>query len=142
MPNDLMLFIVIGFAAQVVDGAIGMAYGITATTILMSSGVTPATASAPVHAAEVFTTAAFGAAHWRMGNVDRKLVARLAVPGMVGGALDAYVLATVSGERIRPFGVLAGDGVGDPVARHLEEGADQSQDRDAIWSPRPVGRVP
>ena len=71
MTNDILLFITIGFAAQMVDGAIGMAYGITATTILMGFGVPPATASASVHAAEVFTTAASGTAHWRMGNVDR-----------------------------------------------------------------------
>ena len=63
----------------------------------------PATASASVHAAEVFTTAASGTAHWRMGNVDRKLVLRLAVPGMIGGALGAYVLTTVPGDRIRPI---------------------------------------
>ncbi len=103
MTNDILLFIAIGFAAQMVDGAIGMAYGITATTILMGFGVPPATASASVHAAEVFTTAASGAAHWRMGNVDRKLVLRLAVPGMLGGSIGAYVLATVPGDRIRPI---------------------------------------
>ncbi len=103
MTNDILLFIAIGFAAQMVDGAIGMAYGITATTILMGFGVPPATASASVHAAEVFTTAASGTAHWRMGNVDRKLVLRLAVPGMIGGALGAYVLAIVPGDRIRPI---------------------------------------
>ena len=103
MTNDILLFIAIGFAAQMVDGAIGMAYGITATTVLMGFGVPPATASASVHAAEVFTTAASGTAHWRMGNVDRKLVLRLAVPGMLGGSIGAYVLATVPGDRIRPI---------------------------------------
>ena len=66
-------------------------------------GVSPATVSATIHMAEVFTTAASGAAHWRMGNVDRRLVVRLAVPGVVGGAVGAYVLATVSGEQIRPI---------------------------------------
>jgi uncharacterized protein len=103
MTNDILLFMAIGFAAQMIDGAIGMAYGIAATTLLMSMGVPPATASAAIHAAEVFTTAASGTAHWRMGNVDRKLVAHLAVPGMVGGAIGAYVLATVPGDRIRPI---------------------------------------
>lgn len=102
MPDDLLVYIAIGFAAQIVDGAIGMAYGISATSMLMSSGVSPATASAAVHAAEVFTTAASGTAHWRMGNVDRQLVAKLAVPGMIGGAAGAYILASVPGERIRP----------------------------------------
>lgn len=103
MSNDVLLFIAIGFAAQMVDGAIGMAYGITSTTILMSFGVPPATASASVHAAEVFTTAASGTAHWRMGNVDRKLVVRLAVPGVLGGGVGAYILATVPSDSIRPI---------------------------------------
>ncbi len=103
MTNDLLLFIAIGFAAQMVDGAIGMAYGITATTALLSMGVAPATASAAIDMAEVFTTAASGAAHWRMGNVDRRLVVRLAVPGAAGAAVGAYVLAPVPGGQIRPI---------------------------------------
>jgi uncharacterized protein len=103
MMNEIMLFMAVGFAAQMVDGAIGMAYGITATTVLMSFGVPPATASASVHAAEVFTTAASGTAHWRMGNVDRRLLAWLAISGVLGGMLGAYVLISVPGERIRPF---------------------------------------
>jgi uncharacterized protein len=103
MTNDLLLFIAVGFAAQLVDGAIGMAYGITANTALLSLGVTPATASAAIHTAEIFTTATSGAAHWRLGNVDRRLAARLAGPGMIGAAVGAYALATVPGERIRPI---------------------------------------
>jgi uncharacterized protein len=89
--------------AQIIDGAIGMAYGLSATSVLLAFGVTPATASASVHAAEVFTTAASGAAHWKMGNVDLKLVVRLALPGMVGGAAGAYLLASLPGDVIRPF---------------------------------------
>ena len=103
MTSDLLLFIAVGFAAQIIDGAIGMAYGITATTMLLSFGVPPAMASASIHAAEVFTTAASGSAHWRLGNIDRKLVVRLAVPGMIGGIIGAYILVTVSSERIRPL---------------------------------------
>lgn len=103
MLNDVLLFIVVGFAAQIVDGAIGMAYGVLSTTLLMSLGVPPVTASAAVHAAEVFTTAASGTAHWRLGNVDRRLVVRLAVPGMIGGAIGAYVAVTVTGDVIRPI---------------------------------------
>jgi uncharacterized membrane protein YfcA len=86
-----------------VDGAIGMAYGVTSTTVLLSFGVTPATASACVHAAETFTTGASGLSHWKLGNVDGRLVLRLAVPGMVGGALGAYVLSNLPGEAIRPY---------------------------------------
>jgi uncharacterized protein len=103
VTSDLLFFIAVGFAAQLIDGAIGMAYGITATSILMSFGVSPAAASASIHTAEVFTTAASGTAHWRMGNIDRTLVLRLAIPGMIGGAAGAYLLATVPGDRIRPF---------------------------------------
>ena len=101
--GQFLLFIVVGFAAQMVDGAIGMAYGVTATTILMSLGISPATASACVHAAEVFTTAASGASHWRLGNVDFALLRRLALPGMIGGGLGAFALSNLDGEQIRPF---------------------------------------
>ncbi len=103
MWTDFLTYVAVGFAAQMVDGAIGMAYGITSTTALLGVGVTPVTASACVHAAEVFTTAASGASHWKLGNVDRKLVARLAIPGMIGGCLGAYTLASVEGSVIRPY---------------------------------------
>jgi uncharacterized protein len=103
MQNDILLFILVGFAAQMVDGAIGMAYGLVSASILTSLGIPPAMASASVHAAEVFTTAASGASHWRLGNVDRDLVRRLAVPGCVGGALGAYVLTHVPAGSIRPI---------------------------------------
>lgn len=93
----------VGFAAQLVDGAIGMAYGLTATTTLLSVGVPAATASAAVHAAEVFTTGASGLAHWRFGNIDWVLLRRLALPGMIGGALGAYVLTSIPGDTIEPF---------------------------------------
>ena len=86
MWDDILLYVIIGFVAQMVDGAIGMAYGVTSTSVLLSLGVSPATASACVHAAETFTTGASGLAHWKLGNVDRSLVLRLVVPGMTGGA--------------------------------------------------------
>jgi uncharacterized membrane protein YfcA len=103
MWDDILLFVAIGFAAQIIDGAIGMAYGVTSTSVLLSFGVPPATASACVHAAETFTTGALGAAHWRLGNIDRGLVWRIAVPGMVGGAIGAYVLTNLPGDAVRPF---------------------------------------
>lgn len=103
MWDDILLYVVIGFAAQMIDGAIGMAYGVTASSVLLSLGVPPATASACVHAAETFTTGASGFAHWRLGNVDRALVVRLALPGMVGGAIGAYVLSELPGETLKPF---------------------------------------
>ena len=103
MWEDFLLFVAVGLVAQMVDGAIGMAYGVTSTTVLLSFGITPATASACVHAAETFTTGASGLSHWKLGNVDRKLVLRLAVPGMIGGALGAYVLSNLPGDAIRPY---------------------------------------
>jgi uncharacterized membrane protein YfcA len=103
MWDELVLFIAVGFAAQLVDGAIGMAYGLSATTVLLSFGVAPATASASIHAAEVFTTGISALSHWRFGNVRWAFVWRLAIPGMLGGATGAYILATVPSETIRPI---------------------------------------
>ena len=101
--SDLLLFVAIGFAAQIVDGAIGMAYGLISTTILLSLGIPPATASASVHAAEVFTTGASGLSHWRFGNLDKHLFWKLAPAGMIGGGLGAYVLTAAPGDAIRPI---------------------------------------
>jgi uncharacterized membrane protein YfcA len=101
--QDFLLFVVVGVAAQLVDGALGMAYGVTATTVLLSVGVAPAVASASVHAAEVFTTGLSGASHWWYGNVDRGLFRALVVPGMAGGAAGAYLLSSVPGDSMRPI---------------------------------------
>ncbi len=103
MWEDILLFIAIGFAAQMIDGAIGMAYGLTSTSILLSLGIPPATASACVHAAETFTTAVSGFSHWKFGNVDWRLVRRLAIPGAIGGGIGAYVLSNIDGNVIKPY---------------------------------------
>jgi hypothetical protein len=103
MAEVILLYMAVGFAAQMIDGAIGMAYGVSASTILLSAGVPPATASACVHVAELFTTGASGLAHWRAGNVDRRLVTRLLLPGMLGGALGAYALSSLPGHKLKPF---------------------------------------
>ena len=103
MWDDFVLFVAVGFAAQLVDGAIGMAYGLSATTVMLSFGIPPATASASVHAAEVFTTGISGFSHWRFGNVDWAFVRKLALPGMLGGAVGAYVLTTLPGDAVAPF---------------------------------------
>lgn len=103
MWEDILIYVVIGFVAQMIDGAIGMAFGIVSTSVLLSAGVPPVTASACTHAAETFTTAASGVAHWRVGNIDWRLVRRLALPGMIGGALGAYLLSELPGDVIRPY---------------------------------------
>lgn len=103
MWDDVLLYVIIGFVAQMIDGAIGMAYGVTASSVLLGLGVPPATASACVHAAETFTTGASGLAHWKLGNVDKRLMVRLIIPGMLGGAIGAYALAELPGEKLKPF---------------------------------------
>lgn len=95
--------VLVGLLAQTVDGALGMAYGITSTSFLLASGVSPAVASAGVHIAEVFTTGVSGIAHAKMGNVDRKLFLRLLVPGIIGSVAGAVLLANVDGKVLKPY---------------------------------------
>ncbi len=103
---ELAGFIAVGFVAQVIDGALGMAFGVISTTLLVSLGVPPAAASAGVHAVETFTTAASGTSHVYHRNVDWRLFGRLAVPGVIGGVLGAYVLTNVNADAARPFVLL------------------------------------
>jgi len=103
LGSDFIIFTAVGFLAQLVDGALGMAYGVVSTTVLLSVGVTPANASASVHAAEIFTTAASGASHVWHRNIDWRLVRILAPAGVLGGVLGAYVLTGIDGMAIRPF---------------------------------------
>lgn len=91
--GDLLPFILIGFAAQLVDGALGMAFGVISTTLLLSLGVPPAVASATTHTAESFTTAVSGISHTLHRNVDWWLFVRIVIPGVIGGIAGAYVLA-------------------------------------------------
>jgi uncharacterized membrane protein YfcA len=100
----LINFILVGLAAQMVDGALGMAYGATCSSFLLGLGVPPATASASVHIAEIFTTGASGLSHLRFGNVNKKLFLYLLIPGIIGAVLGAYVLSdVVEGNIIKPF---------------------------------------
>jgi uncharacterized protein len=103
MELDIIIFIVFGFAAQMIDGCLGMAYGISSTTFFLSLGVPPAIASACVHTAEMFTTAVSGISHFKFGNVDRRIFLRLLIPGIIGGVLGAYILTEIPGGKIRPF---------------------------------------
>jgi uncharacterized protein len=93
----------VGLVAQVVDGALGMAYGVTSTAFLLSTGVPPAAASASVHLAEVFTTGFSGLSHWKLGNVNKSLFKRLLIPGIIGAVLGAYVITSFDGKVIKPW---------------------------------------
>jgi uncharacterized protein len=93
--RSLVVLAIVGLAAQLVDGSLGMAYGVTSTTLLLAVGVAPALASASVHIAEVGTTLASGISHWRFGNVDWSKIGWLAVPGGIGAFLGAVVLVSV-----------------------------------------------
>jgi uncharacterized protein len=103
MGSEFFIFMAVGFFAQIVDGALGMAYGVVSSTMLLSFGVPPAAASASVHAAEMFTTAASATSHVRNRNVNWKLFWRLAPAGVVGGVLGTYVLTSIDGAVLRPF---------------------------------------
>jgi len=103
MDATVFLAVLVGFAAQMIDGALGMAYGVSSTTFLLSLGIPPATASASVHTAEVFTTGVSGLSHHRLGNIDRALMKGLVIPGVIGGVLGAYVLTALPGDKIRPW---------------------------------------
>lgn len=101
--RSLFLLAVAGFIAQLVDGSLGMAYGVTSTTLLLAVGLTPAIASASVHIAEVGTTAASGVSHWRFGNVDWSKIGWMAVPGAVGAFVGAMFLTSIPAELAAPF---------------------------------------
>ena len=100
--RTLILLALAGLAAQLVDGSLGMAYGVTSTTLLLAMGTNPAAASATVHLAEIGTTLMSGASHWRFGNVDWKVVAKIGVPGAVGSFLGATVLSRLSTRTAAP----------------------------------------
>ncbi len=103
--NDPMFWsaVGVGFLAQVIDGALGMAYGLTSSSFLLAAGAPPIMASGATHLAEVFTTGISGVSHLRMGNVNKKLFLSLVIPGVAGGLIGTYVLSTIDGNVIKPF---------------------------------------
>lgn len=103
MPSDFWFYVAAGFAAQLVDGTLGMAYGVTASTLLLSVGLPPAVTSATVHAAECFTTGASAVSHHAFGNVHAPLFKRLVVPGVAGAVVGAYVLSSAPGDALKPW---------------------------------------
>lgn len=101
---DFLIFLLIGIFAQLVDSTLGMGYGATSTTFLLSFGVHPATSSMGVHVAEMFTTGASAISHYRFKNINKKLVLNLVIPGVAGSITGAYLLADViDGDLIKPY---------------------------------------
>ncbi|MFH1008283.1 MAG: sulfite exporter TauE/SafE family protein [Candidatus Latescibacterota bacterium] len=101
--NEMLWYVIVGFVAQMIDGTLGMAYGVSASSLLLTRGIAPAVVSATVHAAEVFTTGVSGVSHHYFGNVDRRLFWRLVKPGVPGAIVGAYVLSQIGGDRFKPF---------------------------------------
>lgn len=99
-------YLIIGFLAQLVDGALGMAYGLTSTTLLLTAGLSPAYASATTHAAECITTGFSGLAHHQFGNIDRTLFRRLLLPGILGAIVGSLLLTLINSHAIKPFVAL------------------------------------
>jgi uncharacterized protein len=109
----LLPFIAVGFAAQLVDGALGMAFGVISNTLLVAvMGVPPAVASQRVHLVECFTTATSGISHLLHGNIEKRLFFSLLIPGMAGGVLGAYVLSTIDASIVKPFVLTYLSGIG------------------------------
>lgn len=100
--RTLVLLALVGLGAQLVDGSLGMAYGVTSTTLLLAIGTNPAAASATIHLAEIGTTLASGAAHWRFGNVDWAVVRRIGVPGAIGAFAGATFLSSLATDVAAP----------------------------------------
>ena len=103
MEDSFILFLIVGFVAQIVDGALGMAYGVVSSSVLLAFGVPPAAASASVHAAELFTTAASAGSHVWHKNVNWRLFKMLAPVGIAGGVLGTYVITSIDGAVLKPY---------------------------------------
>jgi uncharacterized membrane protein YfcA len=94
IDSSILIYMLGGFIAQMIDGSLGMAYGVSATSFLMAMGLTPAAASASVHASEIFTSGASGLSHLKFGNVNKKLFRYLLLPGVLGAITGAYILSS------------------------------------------------
>jgi len=100
---QFLLYVIVGFVGQTIDGALGMAYGVSCTSFLLSMGVPAALASAIVHTAEVVTSLVSGISHFKMGNVDRELFTHLLIPGILGGIIGAYALSNFDSKFLKPY---------------------------------------
>lgn len=138
--EDLLIIALAGFLASAVDGALGMGFGPTSATILLSAGVSPAATSATVNLAKVATGLAAGVSHWRFGNIDRQLVLKLALPGMGGALIGTTILANVDGQRLRPILavllILVGLRILVRFSRSLPMAPDQRDDTSPVDGPQ------
>jgi uncharacterized membrane protein YfcA len=142
--RDLLLFALAGFAASFVDGALGMGFGPTSSSILLGAGLAPAAVSATVNLAKVATGVAAGVSHWRFGNIDKRLVVNLALPGCLGAIIGVTVLSNVSGATLRPFLAVLLTVIGIRILVRFARpiGAAESKPDDAPESERAPGVVP
>ena len=101
--KKIVILALIGLMAQLIDGSLGMAYGVTSTTLLLMAGSSPAIASASVHLSEVVTSAVSGYSHFKFGNVDLNIVKKLVIPGAVGAFMGAALLSCIPGSFIKPY---------------------------------------
>jgi len=99
----MLLFLIIGFLAQFIDGTVGMGYGAFSASVLISIGIMPAIASASIHTAEIVVSFSSGISHWKFGNIKKEWLLPLVIPGCIGGALGAYFLASIAGGTVKPF---------------------------------------
>lgn len=108
LDSSILIFIMVGFFAQVIDGSLGMAYGVSATSFLMAFGLSPAAASASVHSSEIFTSGVSGLSHLRFGNVNKKLFRHLLIPGVIGSIIGAFLVSSLEeyNQYIRPIVAL------------------------------------
>lgn len=137
--DTFLLFLLVGLLAQAIDGSLGMAYGAISSSVLLAFGVPPATASASVHGAEMFTTAASATSHIWNKNVDWRLFVPLAAAGVMGGCLGAYVLAGLKADVIKPFVIAYLAAIGGYIL--WRAGHDPRPRRLPIWTGAPVGLV-
>jgi uncharacterized membrane protein YfcA len=139
--TEILLYVTLGFVAQLVDGALGMAYGLIATSVLLASGTPPALASASVHAAEIVTTGFAGASHAWNRNVDWTLLKRLVPAGVAGGVLGAYVLVGLPETAVKIFVTIYLIAITVVIARRILAGGKQRR-TSAAQRERTVPAVP
>jgi uncharacterized protein len=140
--GELVLVAFAGFFAAMVDGALGMGFGPTSSAILLTTGISPAAVSATVNLAKVASGVAAGVSHWRLNNIDHRLVLRLAIPGAVGALFGALILSNVDGDDIRPILAILLMLVGLRILFRFSQALPESRDHAAASLPAPQFDVP